>query len=255
MLPISRILFPVDFSDRCADMLPYVKIIAARYGAEITLLHVINPVVGIPNIGISPPELLPESGWLMSQQAERLECFGKDQLDGLPVRTLVYEGEPEAQIVATAVAEKSQLVIMATHGHGRIRRFLIGSTTCKVLHDLHCPVLTGAHLKMPSDQAVPKIKNIALCNRFGADELRGADLGIASGLRFPRLLKCCSRAASFRPASQNCVLFRLEGRNGSATPARYRETSECSWGNQHNCVYRGGRCCALSFFLRKVSSR
>ena len=37
-------------------------------------------------------------------------------------------------------------MIMPTHGYGVFRRFLLGSVTSKVLHDLGCPVLTGAHL-------------------------------------------------------------------------------------------------------------
>ena len=34
---------------------------------------------------------------------------------------------------------------MPTHAHGRFRRFLLGSVTAKVLHDVDCPVLTGVH--------------------------------------------------------------------------------------------------------------
>ena len=84
MLPISRILFPVDFSESCAEMIPYVKLIAAKYGAEITLLHVVDPLIGIPDIGIAPPALLPQPRWLISQEAEKLESFGKEELDGFP---------------------------------------------------------------------------------------------------------------------------------------------------------------------------
>ena len=38
-------------------------------------------------------------------------------------------------------------VVMPTHGHGAFRRFVLGSVTAKVLHDVHCPVLTGAHVE------------------------------------------------------------------------------------------------------------
>ena len=36
---------------------------------------------------------------------------------------------------------------MPTQGRSRIRQFLIGSVTAKVLHDSECPVLTGSHLE------------------------------------------------------------------------------------------------------------
>lgn len=167
MLPISRILFPVDFSERCREMLPYGKLIAKKYEAEITLLHVVNPVINVPETGISPATALPVPEWLVSQQAEKLESFGREELDGFPVRRLVYEGEPEAQIVATAQAENMQLVIMPTHGYGRFRKFLIGSTTAKALHDLNRPVLTGAHFERSGEAERRGIANVACAIDLG----------------------------------------------------------------------------------------
>ena len=66
--------------------------------------------------------------------------------EGLRLRRVVYEGDPEAQIAAFAQAEDVQLIVMPTHGYGVFRRYLIGSVTAKVLHDVSCPVLTGAHI-------------------------------------------------------------------------------------------------------------
>ena len=147
MTTISPILMPVDFSKRCMDMIPYLKFMAAKYNAEIILLHVVNPVYAISETGISPPAIVPVPEWLIAQQAEKLETFGDPELQGFRVRRLVYEGEPDAQIVATVEAEGAQMVMMPTHGYGAFRRFLIGSVTAKVLHDVDCPVLTGAHFQ------------------------------------------------------------------------------------------------------------
>ena len=36
--------------------------------------------------------------------------------------------------------------MMPTHGYGPFRRFLLGSVTAKVLHDVKCPVWTSAHV-------------------------------------------------------------------------------------------------------------
>jgi nucleotide-binding universal stress UspA family protein len=42
------------------------------------------------------------------------------------------------------------LIVMPTHGYGPFRRFLLGSVTAKVLHDVEAPVWTGAHLQKTS---------------------------------------------------------------------------------------------------------
>src|SRR5947209_4492371 len=145
MLPICRILFPLDFSERCAEMLPYAREIASKSRAEVTLLNVISPLITIPDTGTWPPTTLPVPESALAEQKERLQEFGREELNGLVIHRLVHEGFAETEIVELAKALKLQLVIMPTHGHGRLRRFLLGSTTSKVLHDLQCPVLTGAH--------------------------------------------------------------------------------------------------------------
>jgi len=160
MLPISRILMPVDFSERCLGMIPHVSQFARQYDAEILLLHVVNPVYVIPETGISASAILSVPEWILTTQRKKMEGFAASELRDFRVRRLVYEGDPEAQIVTTAEAEDVQLVVMPTHGYGVFRRFLLGSVTSKVLHDLSCPVLTGAHLTEQGGSGNIAISNI-----------------------------------------------------------------------------------------------
>jgi nucleotide-binding universal stress UspA family protein len=160
-LTISRILVPVDFSDRCLGMMPYVRVFSERYGAEVILLHVLDPIYTIPATGISPPVIMSEPQWFFDERSAQLETFAGPALTGLPVRRFIYEGDPESQIAATAQSEHVGLVIMPTHGRGVFRRFLIGSVTAKVLHDVKCPVLTGAHTQEHAGGNAPGISNIA----------------------------------------------------------------------------------------------
>jgi nucleotide-binding universal stress UspA family protein len=171
MLPLSSIVVPVDFSDRCSGMLRYVKVIAARYNAEVTLLHVINPVYAIPATGLAGPVMVPAPRSVVAKQTEQMVRFGADELEGVSVRRLVYEGDPIEQIVGFIQTEGMQLVAMPTHGLGVLRRFLIGSVTAKVLHDVACPVLTGVHMDEPP-QHLPLTFSNVLC---------AVDLGGQSG--------------------------------------------------------------------------
>ena len=161
MLSISRILVPVDFSERCLDMMPYVRAIAEQYKAEVILLHVINPVYAVPPTGISGPTLMLVPQWVVAARIKDLEGFAAAELvEGLAVRRLVYQGYPEGQICTCAQAEDVQLVVMATHGYGLFRRYLIGSVTSKVLHDVTCPVLTGVHSDAKESVASARLSNI-----------------------------------------------------------------------------------------------
>jgi len=150
-------------------MMPYVKAFSERYGAEIILLHVLDPVYVIPETGISPPTLIPIPQWLFDQKAAQLETLAVPDLIGLPVRRLMYEGDPESQIAATAQSERVGLVIMPTHGRGVFRRFLIGSVTAKVLHDVDCPVLTGTHAQERAHPDATNISKIACAIDLGPE--------------------------------------------------------------------------------------
>jgi len=145
MPSIQRVLVPVDFSDRCLKMMPYVRRFAEKYQSEIILLHVMNPVYTIPDTALSGPIALPLPERVFKNNSEQLDQFAADELQGLPVRRLAYEGDPETQIAETAESEDVQLLMMPTRGHGVFRTFLLGSITSKVLHDVARPILTGVH--------------------------------------------------------------------------------------------------------------
>ena len=147
MTKFSRILLPVDFSERCLGMTHYARALAEKYDAEVILLHVVNPVFITPELGGAPPATIAVPQWLITERNKLLEEFATPELAGLRVRRLVYEGIPEMQIAEIAKSEDVQLVVMPTHGYGVFRRFLIGSVTAKVLDDLPVPVLTGIHME------------------------------------------------------------------------------------------------------------
>jgi nucleotide-binding universal stress UspA family protein len=136
MLPVSRILLPMDFSDRCMGMLPYAQAVAAKCGAELILLHVEND--------------------------NELAKAGRDRLQDMDVRRVLYDGDPADVIVEFAKSEKIDLIAMPTRGYGVFRRFLIGSITAKVLHGVTCPVLTGVHMEEQSAAKLAKFSHV-LC--------------------------------------------------------------------------------------------
>jgi nucleotide-binding universal stress UspA family protein len=89
MLPISRILMPVDFSERCLGMIPHVSQFARQYDAEILLLHVVNPVYVIPETGISASAILSAPEWILTTQRKKMEEFAASELRDFRVRRLV----------------------------------------------------------------------------------------------------------------------------------------------------------------------
>jgi nucleotide-binding universal stress UspA family protein len=147
MITFQRILFPVDFSERSAAVVPSVQAMVKRFGSKLTVLHVVDLP---PAVGIAPPEA---AAWATLIGADRLREDGKIALQrfvarefpGAQVRAESAEGDPSTAIVDYVRENQADLIMMPSSGRGRFRRLLLGSVTAKVLHDTAVPVWTGVH--------------------------------------------------------------------------------------------------------------
>ena len=161
---LSRILAPVEFSPRDKGAVQYIEALAGHFHSEVVLLH----VVAAPHGAYAPPEALTYSTagdlveQLVVQRTADLNTFLVDELKGLTVRRIVLRGDPARQIVALAAQEHCDLIVMATHGYGPFRRFLLGSVTAKVLHDARCPVWTGPHMETAPPRGTIRFRRV-LC--------------------------------------------------------------------------------------------
>ena len=116
MLPISRILAPTDFSDRCRGILPYVRAVARKHGAEVILLHAVDPFYTIPPTAFSAPVVIPVSPSVIAEREHLMGEFAVSELKGLKVQRFVHRGDAVSEIVSFAQAEKVSLIAMPTHG-------------------------------------------------------------------------------------------------------------------------------------------
>jgi len=139
MFPPKRILFPVDFSERCTDAARMVETFAGHFEAHLTLLYVLEPLT-YNDIPFDATALT----------TEQLKQYLAEELKHFDVERVLLNGDPAYQIAQFAQSRNFDLIMLPTHGYGKFRRLILGSVTTKVLHDALCPVWTGVHMeKMP----------------------------------------------------------------------------------------------------------
>lgn len=164
----DHILFPVDFSTPGLAMNAEVQWLAARFQSQVTLLHVFEIPTSWYGTGESPLITGPDILAYADSERKRLEEYSVDVSNGR-VERVSREGSPAHHIVEYAKQHGVDLIVMATHGYGPWRRFLLGSVTMKVLHDSSCPVWMHAspgRIKHDSKQQALQI----LCSLELADE-------------------------------------------------------------------------------------
>jgi nucleotide-binding universal stress UspA family protein len=144
---MQRILCPIDFSESADHALRYAAALAETFSAELTLLHVVAPVVAaLPGDTTLPDTLQADIDDLAEACRERLEqTVGKMAANGVPVQHKILNGVPFVEIIRYARESETDLIVMGTHGRTGLGHLLIGSVAERVVRKSPCPVLTVKH--------------------------------------------------------------------------------------------------------------
>ena len=128
---LSRILFCADFSENSERALNYAISATEEYGAELTLLHVMEE-------SPSPAKLEQAIAAVKERLDQLIPAEGRKTLN---IKTAVRIGKPFWQIIQFALEAQIDLVAMGVRGRGELDLAVFGSTTYRVMQLGSCPVL------------------------------------------------------------------------------------------------------------------
>jgi nucleotide-binding universal stress UspA family protein len=128
---LSRILFCADFSENSERALNYAISATEEYGAELTLLHVLEE-------SPSPAKLEQAIAAVKERLDQLIPAEGRETLN---IKTAVRIGKPYWEIIQFALEAQIDLVTMGVRGRGELDLAVFGSTTYRVMQLGSCPVL------------------------------------------------------------------------------------------------------------------
>jgi len=180
MVPdIRKILYATDLSDTARHAVRYACSIGHRFGAQVTVLHVVPDVLEEFSVGagIDLVEHLGQKEWdrfnkqgvekakaAIHQRIQQTSRQVAREIPQCPVtqdNVMVKVGSPARQIVATAHEGGFDLVIMGTHGHGKLEDRIIGNIAGDVIRQCDIPVMVvrlprkSQHKRIPSSVQQP----------------------------------------------------------------------------------------------------
>ena len=130
-----EILVAVDGSRESQCALEHAVKLAREEHARLTLVTVIAPVSIAPGPTLTPvPSIRQTYGEILANARDGVP-------DDVGVTTLLLEGSPAKEIVGLTRTGRYDLVVMGTHGRGRLAGALLGSVSRGVLHCAQTPVL------------------------------------------------------------------------------------------------------------------
>ncbi len=140
---ISKVLVPIDFSDYSKSALKYAVSFVKHFGAQLTLVYVVEPVIYPPDFSMGQIAIPSVDLDMDKRAAEELNKLAEQEIPTeIKVKLIVKTGKPFIEIIETAGEESADLIIIATHGHTGMEHILFGSTAEKVVRKAPCPVLT-----------------------------------------------------------------------------------------------------------------
>ena len=153
----TRILVPMDFSPQSDTALEYARILAARFGASMHLLHIVeDPFVTGP-LGSDmymPPPSDTITARLKDAQEKLAHHVRASAPAGVRATSEVLSGSVARTIVDYAAENGYHLIVMGTHGRTGIAHLVMGSVAESVLRTAPCPVLTVRHPRVPATMPI-----------------------------------------------------------------------------------------------------
>jgi nucleotide-binding universal stress UspA family protein len=159
---IEHILCPVDFSESSRRALRWAGYFASKFGAELTLLHVLE-VSRFSRGGITvPPDFLEELRHRAEHELSDVAWSSREH-----VHVEVADGDLYEVILDRADRLNVDLLVMSSRRHSAVGRFLKGSLTERVMDHIAIPVLVVTDDLTEGRDSEPTLRTILMAVDFG----------------------------------------------------------------------------------------
>jgi len=141
----SHILIPTDFSPPSDAAFEYARILAAKFGSSLQILHVIDDPTAESDFvadGFAPSTEGIRTSLLENARARLERSMNLVDRSRYHAHAEAVLGMPAASIVDYATVTGTGLIVMGTHGRTGLAHLLMGSVAEQVVRSAPCPVLT-----------------------------------------------------------------------------------------------------------------
>ncbi len=162
---ISKIMVTTDFSEVSDRALDYAIALARRYDARIYLAHVISP----DPFQFAEPQLAQATYEKVRQAAEEgiTDILISGKLRGVPHEVLMEEGNVWPSLESLIVKNEIDLMVVGTHGRGKVQKLIIGSVAEEIFRKADCAVLTVGPAVKKADAKEVELNHILFATDVG----------------------------------------------------------------------------------------
>lgn len=142
-IQLRKILLPTDFSQYSSAAEDYACELAAKFKADLHVLHVIEPHLSATpdfGLGLNLPKYISESKAAAQRCLDRIP--DPKSASGISVTRVLLDGATKSEVIRYARNENIDLIVIATHGRTGLSHVIMGSVAESIVRTAPCPVLT-----------------------------------------------------------------------------------------------------------------
>ncbi len=125
-----------------AAAIRYGASLALKYGATLTVIHVIHDPFGIEGWNLPVPNLEKDYQNLLRKSREDLDrIIEGERAKGVAIDILLREGDPTKEVLATVKERKIDLAVLLSHEEGHLEHFLFGRSNHDLILKMPCSLL------------------------------------------------------------------------------------------------------------------
>jgi nucleotide-binding universal stress UspA family protein len=152
-LNLKTVVYATDFSLFSHKAGLFAAHIAAYFSAKLLVAHAFTLSQAALEVEASDRQVSIQRKDLENLLAREAALLGADRLQSAAA---LLEGDPHDVIPKLADRNEPSMIVLGTHGGGRLERGIIGSTAEKILRSTRWPSLTvGPHVNAASSKTVP----------------------------------------------------------------------------------------------------
>ncbi len=152
-LNLKSVVYATDFSHRSKNAGFYAARMAAYFSAKLLVAHAFTLAQAAVEVEIGDRRLSQQRKDLTHLLSKEASLLGANSIEAIPV---LLEGDPEDVIPDLADSHEPSIIVLGTHGGGRLERGIIGSVAEKILRSTRWPALTvGPQVEPLSSKTFP----------------------------------------------------------------------------------------------------
>jgi universal stress protein A len=146
---VKHILVLSRSTKYCGKAVRYGVSLSQKYGAELSVLHVMYDPFNLEGWSLPIPYLRS-----LKEEQKKMRDDLKKELDniiatekkrGMNIKEFIREGAPVEEILKIVKEEKIDLMILLAHEEGRLEHLLFSRDNEKIIREMPCSILLVKH--------------------------------------------------------------------------------------------------------------